>query len=103
MGGYPRLRATVALAGLLAALLAWASLPTAGSPAPRWAWRFFAGWCVITPYWHYAEYRLVRGSLHDEAARADFFRQQGYSRAVWLGIGALFAVWLLSQKSVIAS
>lgn len=90
-------RAAVAAGGLMAALLAVALLPPLGTPAPRWVWRFFIVWCVATPYWHYAEYRLMRDKV---AGRADLRYGQTLSRAVWLGFALVFAVWLLAARPV---
>lgn len=84
-------RAAVAAGGLVAALLAVALPPPLATPAPRWVWRFFIVWCVATPYWHYAEYRLMRDKVADHA---DLRYGQTLSRAVWLGFALVFAVWL---------
>ena len=93
-----RVRAAVAVGGLLAALTALALLPPFGSPAPRWAWRFFIAWCVVTPYWHFAEYRLLRDPGQTAAQRADFLYLQTLSRAVWLAVALVLAVWLLAAR-----
>jgi len=91
-----RIRGAVAIAGLAAALVALALLPPFGQPAPRWAWRFFIAWCVATPYWHFAEYRLLRDPAQTADQRADFLYLQTLSRAVWIGVALVFAVWLLA-------
>ena len=91
----PLIRTAVALGGLLAAVIAMASLPKLGQAEPRWAWRFFIAWCVATPYWHYAEYRWLRDPAQTGEQRADFLYQQTLSRAVWLGVALVFGVHLL--------
>src|SRR5688500_15601745 len=70
---------------LLSALLA---LPYDGGPASTGTRRFFAGWCVAVPYWHWFEHvflleRDASGRVVEEARRL-----QRLSQAVWLG-GAL--------------
>ncbi len=86
-------RAAVAAGSLLAV----AMLPPLSTSAPRWVWRFFIVWCVATPYWHYAEWRLMRAKVAD---RADLRYGQTLSRAVWLGFALVFAVWLLAARPV---
>jgi hypothetical protein len=78
------------------ALVAVTMLPPLGRPAPRWVWHFFVAWCVLTPYWHFAEYKLMarRGADPD-----DWRYQQTLSRAVWAGFAAVFAVWLLASRT----
>lgn len=94
--GAARLRGAVALLGLLAALVATACLPPLGHRVPPWVWRFFVLWSVATPYWHWAEYRWLRDPAQGETARSDFKAGQTQSRMVWLGFGAVFAVWILA-------
>ena len=91
-------RPAVAIAGLAALLIALALLPPFGDPAPRWAWRFFVLWCLVTPYWHYAEYRLFLDLRADDATRRDFLIGQSLSRAVWFGGVAVLAVFLLAGR-----
>lgn len=86
----------MALGGLAALLAALALLPPLGQPAPRWAWRFFVGWCVGVPYWHWLEWRFLRDPDAPEAALKAFSEQQALSRAVWLGGAMALGVALLA-------
>ncbi len=85
--------------GLLAPLATIALLPPFGQPAPQWAWRFLIGWCVAVPYWHYAEYRLLRDPAQTEPQRRDFIYPQTLSRTLWLGIALTLAVRLVAGGS----
>ncbi len=90
-----RVRTGVALAGLVAALVALLALPPLGAAAPAWVWRFFVAWCVVTPYWHFVEYRWLRDPAQEQA---DLAYGQTLSRAVWAGVAAVVAVWLVRAR-----
>ena len=85
---------------MAAIVVVLACLPPLGQPAPRWLWRFLIGWCVVVPYWHYAEYRWLLDSAADERVRADFFHLQTLSRAVWAGLALVLAVAVLAGASM---
>jgi hypothetical protein len=86
----------MALGGLAALLAVLALPPPFGQPAPRWAWRFFAAWCVGVPYWHWLEWRLLRDPAAPETALREFADAQALSRCVWLGGAVVLAVALLT-------
>ncbi|MES2710383.1 MAG: hypothetical protein V4653_02275 [Pseudomonadota bacterium] len=64
-------------------------------PVPSHVLGIFAGWCVVTPYWWYAEHRWLAPT--DPAARAEFERRQAYSRQVWLGFALAMGVLILAR------
>jgi hypothetical protein len=88
----PPLVALAGLAGLLAAL----TTALAPGPAPEWLWRFFAGWCVATPYWWYLEHRFLFVPKGPERWRQQ--EQQAISQKVWLGGALALAVLLLRPR-----
>jgi hypothetical protein len=83
----------VAVGGAALGCLGVAAALAGDGPVPGWLLRFFAAWCVATPYWWYLEYRLFRPA--EAVARRDFDRRQGHSRMVWLGFVLAMAVPIL--------
>lgn len=64
-------------------------------PVPSYVLQIFAGWCVLTPYWWYYEYRTLAPA--DPAALAEFERRQRHSRTVWLGVAFAMGVLILAH------
>lgn len=89
-------RTATALAGL--GLVAWLVATLWGEDAARPVlWYVFLLWCVIVPYWHYVEYRILLGRDSLPEIRTDFLALQSFSRTVWLGVAILLAVALLRR------
>lgn len=96
MGRHARLiRGAVAAGGLGVVVYVLLILPAPRVAAPSWVWRFFVGWAVGVPYWHFIEYRLLRDPAASAPEQAEFRALQQHSRAVWLGVLAVLAVVLL--------
>ena len=90
------IRPVVAVGGLAAVLVVLALLPPFGQPVPRWGWRFFILWCLVVPYWHFAEYCWLLDPAADERQRRRFLALQALSRTVWAGVALVLAVALLA-------
>ena len=87
------LRAAVAAAGLAVACVLL--LAAAGDgPPPRWLQRLYALWCLLTPYWWWAEQRLFIPT-EPSPARSRMLAEQACSFAVWLGVAIAGGVLLL--------
>jgi hypothetical protein len=77
-----------AVGGLILLLSALAALPYGGGPVSPGTRRFFVGWCVAVPYWHWFEHMFLLERDGEGRVVGEARRLQRLSQAVWLG-GAL--------------
>lgn len=90
-----RLQLAMAVGGAVVGLVGVAAAVLGQGPTPAWLLRLFAAWCVLTPYWWYAEDRLQAAA--DPAAREERLRWQRHSQRVWLGFVLAMAVPILAR------